>query len=178
VPENGLSDPRRKRFSPYVRCLADKMGLRDWTTCICDNAPSDSECVAENECIYGQKWINIYLGESFFRKSEPYQRQTICHELIHAHIAPMSQFLRSVLDRSEAEAYRVTMEYAVDGMATEWADHLPLPSQVKPPRSQPNMGRQKAVKATKAPEPRPKPKAATPKGTAAPKPGKAPGGAK
>jgi hypothetical protein len=131
-----VTDDARRRVCAYVRCLADEMGLRDWTVHVLDDPPDDRRKVAEADCVYGRKRINISLSDQFFRldseKGPDGQRQTLVHELIHAHLAPMHLLLHRILPDAQWEAYQLPMEYAVDGMAEGWARHLPLPSAVEP----------------------------------------------
>ncbi len=128
-----MTDPRKAAFEPYLRCLADKMGLRDWSVGIAEGVPDNANHTAEAQCRYGRKVLWVFLSEDFLGNSERTQRATLCHELIHAHMAPMHQLLiRELGDGGPFEAYRMLMEYAVDGMAEEWARSLPLPSEVKP----------------------------------------------
>jgi hypothetical protein len=117
-------------MAPYLRHLADEMGLRDWTVFVHSDSPDDNRHMAEADCVYGQKRINVSVADKFFGGDEEDHRKTLVHELIHAHLAPMHHYLHRVLEDSEFEAYQLTMEYAVDGMAEEWAKHLPLPSQI------------------------------------------------
>jgi hypothetical protein len=117
----------RRRLAPYLRALADRMGLRDWTVCLLDAPPDDPNHGAENDCRYGRKRVNVCVNEAFLGQPPEAQRETIVHELVHAHMAPMHLYLHRVLDDHEFEAYRLAMEYAVDGIAEALALHMPLP---------------------------------------------------
>ena len=81
---------------------------------------------------HGRKMLWVRLSESFLDSPPDRQRQTLVHELLHAHTAPMNQLLRDLLDEHHFDAYKLLMEYAVDGVAEEWAKSLPLPSEVRP----------------------------------------------
>lgn len=131
-----MIDPRKTKFGPYLRCLADMMGLRDWTVTVTNEAFDDVNAKADQPS--GRKIHWVSLGEPFLDSPPEEQRQTLVHELIHAHLAPMHHFLcRELGDGAAMEAYRLWMEYAVDGMADEWAKLLPLPAQVRPRKPKP-----------------------------------------
>jgi hypothetical protein len=155
-----MIDERRKRFGPYLRQLADLMGLRDWTVFIHEDPPDDPSLAAEADCRFGLKRINVAVSEKFLKFDPEEQRQTLCHELIHAHLAPMHHYLHRVLKDEQWEGYRIPMEYGVDGMAQEWALHLPLPLWITHPEAEetPAMGRQKVrpAEVEKLPEPKPR----------------------
>lgn len=122
----------RAGFALYVRAMADLMGLRDWTVCVGDDPPAKKHLMAEADCTYGRKYVAIELSDLFLDRPEAEQRATICHELVHAHLAAMHHYLHRTLGDGKWEAYLLTMEYAVDGIAESWAPRLPLPSQVAP----------------------------------------------
>lgn len=104
------------------------MGLRDWTVGIAEGATDDVNHEAEAACTTGQKIIWVYLSEHFLERTPDRQRQTLVHELLHAHTAPMHQFLcRLEIDKGVFAGYDLLMEYMVDGIAEEWAKSLPLP---------------------------------------------------
>jgi hypothetical protein len=127
-------DPRRRAFGPYLRCLADLMGLRDWTVTIDARPTDDRENNAEAATIRGRKQLRVALSEDFLGMPPEEQRATVVHELIHAHGAPMDHMLCGVLDDDARRSYKLLMEYMVDGIADEWAKSLPLPGDVKASR--------------------------------------------
>jgi hypothetical protein len=122
----------RAQFVVYFRALADLMGLRDWTVCVGDDPPDNPHHMANADCAICRKFVTFSLSEKFLSGTEDEQRATACHELIHAHLAPMHNYLYKTLTDNEWEAYQIAMEYAVDGIAQSWASHLPPPSRVVP----------------------------------------------
>jgi hypothetical protein len=161
-------DEQRKQFGSYVRELADLMGLRDWTVHVSPDLPDNPKHGAEADCTFGRKIVSVAFSDAFFRTSRDSQRATVCHELVHAHIAQLHHLLHRILPDPQWEPYYVAMEYAVDAMAESWSVHLPLPP-TSSTKGTP-MGRQKAVKYEMA-EPKPKAKGKG-KGKPAPKKGK------
>ena len=127
-----MTDPRKAAFSPYLRCLADMMELRDWSVRIDNGAPDNANAMAKVDTAYGRKLLWLNLSETFLDSSPEEQRQTLVHELVHAHFASMHHFLCHHLGEGPAfEAYRLAHEYGVDAIAEGWAKTLPLPGEVK-----------------------------------------------
>lgn len=125
-----MKDTRKLAFSSYIRHIANEMGLRDWQIFIANAPPNNSDNLAECDARYGRKIVNIYFSETFLDYEPSRQRQNIVHELLHAHTAFLHHFLRNELNETAFEAYNLALEYAVDGIAEEWARRLPLPEEV------------------------------------------------
>jgi hypothetical protein len=114
-------------WGPYIRRLADAMGLRDWTVGHDGREPYD-DGRASAECVYGRKILWVRLSDDFHADKPERQRQTVVHELIHAHFSAMNRFLREELDDRPFATYRLLAEYGVDALADVIAPHLPLPA--------------------------------------------------
>ena len=127
-----MTDPRKQSFGPYLRALADLMGLRDWTVTLDDQPTDGAGNFAEASTMAGRKHLKVAVSERFLDLPPEEQRSTMVHELIHAHGAAMDHMLCDVLDSDARPAYKLLMEYMVDGIAEEWARSLPLPSEVRP----------------------------------------------
>ena len=125
-----MTDPRRQAFAPYFRQLANLMGLWAWAIAIDDDP--EEEANARAHLTRGRYRVLISLSEGFLRSSPEDQRQTACHELIHAHMAAMHFVVTDAVSTDAEQAYVLAMEYAVDAMATEWAKTMPLPYDGEP----------------------------------------------
>jgi hypothetical protein len=123
-----MTDPRKDSFGPYVRSLADLMGLRDWKVTIGDGGARD-DSAASVWLQGGVKNARIHLSEEFLGYDADRQRQTLVHELVHAHFAASDGMLMDWLDDARYKGYVRIFEYAVDGIAEEWAKFLPLPNE-------------------------------------------------
>lgn len=123
-------DPRKSRFKHYLRDLADLMGLRDWTVSV-HRDPPDDEHQASCHAVYGRKMAQIQLSENFLESVPDRQRQTLVHELMHAHFGPLNHLMRSELTDPGYRAFMLSLEYAIDGIAEEWAKRLPLPPEAE-----------------------------------------------
>jgi hypothetical protein len=119
----------------YVRRLADMVGLCDWRFVVLEEAPADTDAVANVTPVAGRKYAEFRFRPDFFDDGPEERRATVLHELIHCHLAAISEQVRSDLLTHLGQAtYDVfvaaflrQLEYAVDGMAEAWAELLPLP---------------------------------------------------
>jgi len=74
---------RRQQWLPYVRLIADKIALKDWTVQISESQPADRGAMASVNPCEGRKWGTIFLADGHFGESREEQRHTIVHELLH-----------------------------------------------------------------------------------------------
>ena len=116
---------RRAKWLPYVRRLADILALKDWRIDVLDELPSGDGAFASIYPIVGRKWANLRMSEEFLVAPKLDQRQTIAHELVHCHFAPLLRLLEA-RDQYD-DAMRHALEYGVDGLADGIAPLLPLP---------------------------------------------------
>ncbi len=121
----------RLEFYPYVRVLADRLSLRDWTILVKDEAPDDGTALAAAYLPYGRKRVQIYLSEDFLKADEAAQRQTVVHELLHCHFDVLERMVVDTPDMKKAA--RLCLELAVDSLADAIAPLLPLPSAILDP---------------------------------------------
>src|ERR1043166_6218667 len=109
-----MTDPRRQRFLPYVRQLADLMGLKDWDIRIADEGPEDPNHRAEMDCRYGRKLAWIHLADVMLEEEPQEQRQCLVHELIHPHFDGADKLARRMLSDDGFAGFRLSLEYGVD----------------------------------------------------------------
>lgn len=128
----------RKQLHKYVRHMADLIGLRDWTITMGSESPDDPTHGADCDVTYGQKVAKIRFREDWPTMPVEDIRWLAVHELVHVHLWPMEQRmcdLRGVIGVTAYEvtslAFRDALEHAVDGIARELAEHLPLPVKEK-----------------------------------------------
>lgn len=123
-----------KELSVYVRELADLMGLRDWTIQV--EVGGDDLVGYAGRCNvpYGQKFATIRLAPSWAKETWSELRNTCVHELIHCHMMPIRWSINNVQNHLSPSmfdmftgSYTDFEELAVDGIATAWAETLPLP---------------------------------------------------
>lgn len=127
-----MTDPRRQRFAPYLRRLADLLALKDWHVEISDEEADDG-AAATVRWAFGRKQATVWLGAGFLDDSPEEQRHTLAHELIHLHFGPPYDIAVEGLPDGSASAFRRMAEYAVDGMADAIAPLLPLPDEEPAP---------------------------------------------
>lgn len=130
-----MKPKRRRQVGKYLRRLADKLELRDWTVHLMHAEPHNPNHGAAMEATYGQRHVRVWIRSDLFDYSPEEQRQTLVHELVHVHTSAMVAMVRETLPGQMAPgAHEVfereftrQMEHAVDAMAEAVAHHLPLP---------------------------------------------------
>ncbi len=131
----------RKALRSYCRDLADKLELRDWwvSTRVGDVGGSQDRYDgktwgASSESVPGQKHVKLTFDPDCRNWDRRDLRQTVAHELIHAHLAPMVEMTRvdlaPHLGQQAYELYDAAftrhLEFAVDALADAVTEHLPL----------------------------------------------------
>jgi hypothetical protein len=123
----------RNALARYIRWVADAIELRDWTITL-DDEPCDPDYNARVDCSEGRKHATIAFHAKFREMDPEDQRQTIVHELVHAHHAVTWRMVQTDLLRPLGQetygvfvdSYRRAMEYCVDATADALVKHLPL----------------------------------------------------
>jgi hypothetical protein len=132
----------RREFERYVRACADMLELRDWSTRVDWGQPDtpprvDSATMqwnASSESIPGRKAVVLTFPFECRDWDLDELRQTVAHELLHAHVAPMWEMVRVDLHEHMVQAtydvfadgFRRWLEYGVDAMADIAVKNLPL----------------------------------------------------
>lgn len=128
-----MSKRDRKALVHYIRHVADQMQLRDWTVTL-EREPCDEERIGQARCVDGQRHVFISVAANFTDYDAEEQRETIVHELVHAHHewcwrmvqSDLAEPLGKVAYYVFCDAYRRAMELAVDGLSKAIAPHMPL----------------------------------------------------
>lgn len=128
-----LSKRDRRELGRYLRWVANEMNLRDWTTAVGDGY-SEDHLEAEAHCTIGQRHIVITFNEHFRDRDPEDQRETVVHELVHAHTdvcwkmvqADLADALGKPVYYVFCDSYRRAMEYAVDALSKTIAPNMPL----------------------------------------------------
>jgi hypothetical protein len=131
----------------YTRSMADQMGLKDWWLDIIvddeidpgamdfkDGDQMDIVPVATCEPVPGQKKATIIYTAELREERRSEIRSIVCHELVHCHLFPMREFVRTGMpDHLGKQSYEILMfgfdqawEFATDAIARDWARKLPL----------------------------------------------------
>lgn len=121
---------RTTAWTPYVRKIADMIGLRDWDIEVSERKP-DIANAAEVICVSGRRAAIIKLSNYFMTTTRDSQRYLVTHELVHCHFASMHNFLDATLEGPHYTAYNHAYEYGVDATAAALAPFLPLPPRRK-----------------------------------------------
>lgn len=146
-----MDEKRHNELRDYLRWMANEMGLRDWTVTLSRKPCEDEEHQACILCTYGRKRLTVQLGKGFEHLSFEEQRQTFCHELIHAHYSGIEWAYNNLGDQVSGPMFKMVwdsikdaVEFGTDALADVIAPHMPLPKKVKPKK-----------KGKKAPAPKP-----------------------
>jgi hypothetical protein len=134
-----LSPQEQAAIKPYIRTLADRLGLRDWTITLCDE-PADSDAWASIKPIEGRKLAELHLCKDWYTLKPETKRHALVHELIHCTHAGAADMVRLDLPRWMGQAaydvffggWRRQMEYMVDGLAEVLGPLMPDYPAVKP----------------------------------------------
>lgn len=134
----------RKALGGYIRDIADKMELRDWTIDVEHEPCEGYNAVAH--CTYGQRRVSIAFAADFRDYPPAEQRETVVHELIHAHHAVCWHMVQNDLGDALGkpvyyvfcDSYRRAMEYQVDALAKVIARHMPLIEWREPKHGRPS----------------------------------------
>lgn len=131
----------------YTRAMADQMGLRDWWLDIIIEDEIDAGAmdfqngvlmdiipVATCEPVPGQKKATIVYGDEIRNEKLDELRMIVCHELVHCHLFPMREFVRTGMPvHLGKQSYEILMfgfdqawEFATDAIARDWARKMPL----------------------------------------------------
>lgn len=122
----------RKALGEYCRDVADRIELRDWHIDL-SHEPAGDPAWATSECIFGRRRVVLRFCEEFRSLTPDDQRNVVVHELVHCHLAALQSQLERDLerhlglgaDRVFFDSARRNLEYAVDGLASALAKHLP-----------------------------------------------------
>lgn len=126
----------------YVRDVADEMNLRDWTLEV-HVRPQDEldEYQASCAVVHLRSYAIISFLDEWPTWTPGRLRQVTCHELLHCHTEKITTVVVHLRERMSVAAsqlaertYRAALEYAVDDIATAWAETLPLPVKDEPKR--------------------------------------------
>lgn len=127
-----LSKRDRKELGRYLRWVANEMELRDWTVALA-HEPCSADAEGHASCVDGQRHITVSVNEHFRDSPPEDQRETIVHELIHAHHSGCWRMVQT--DLAEAlgkpvyyvfcDSYRRAMELNIDALSKTIAKHMP-----------------------------------------------------
>lgn len=128
-----MNQADRKVLGTYIRDTADRMNLRDWTIVFADD-PCDDHLAGNSNCVNGQRHIEISVAKTFRDHNAKEQRETIVHELVHAHQdmcwkmvqTDLAEPLGKIAYYIFCDAYRRSMEYCTDALAKTIAEQMPL----------------------------------------------------
>ncbi len=124
----------RSQIEPYVRQLADQMGLRDWEIVLKDDVPDSETAHASIWCWYAQRHAELRVAKNWAEFTPELFRKTMVHEVLHCHTRMLFEVIENIQTLLGDPVYQVTSrhhrdaeEVMVDDIAVAWARLLPLP---------------------------------------------------
>jgi hypothetical protein len=111
----------------YVRDLANRLGLRDWTLILTQETPQPGR-IAEIAPVWGRKHAALRLSGEFFDRDGAAQRHTVVHELLHCQFATAQLYAQRVMVPHSYLALELNFECGIDGVADAIAPLFPLPA--------------------------------------------------
>jgi hypothetical protein len=142
----------------YVISMKKMLHLSDWTI-IMQNEPCSSNCLAETDVIPGQHLAKMYLSKTYTKDTPENLRATIIHELLHCHLAPISELSEEILKpladelggsrviKSAINGIEYETERSIDAISEAIAPHFPLPNMPKKKKARKKVvAKKKAVK--------------------------------
>lgn len=128
-----MDQARRDFWLHYLRMLANRMELRDWTVAL-SARPCEDGANAEIDRHRNHKYASISLCVGFDQRSDEDNRLTLVHELIHCHFNDSDALLdeaRWQVDKTWLHLLCKNMgtaeERAISTLANIIAPVLPLP---------------------------------------------------
>lgn len=129
----GMSRKFFNAVKEYLGTIAPMLSLRDWTIKLNKEPADDEDVLAHCHVTDGRRHIQIWLSKDFASEDPSVIRQTLVHELLHAHLdvfmATAQKTLRNPLGQvtySVVEAViRRDTELVVDTLADAVASLLP-----------------------------------------------------
>lgn len=143
-----LTKKQTRLIGDYTRDIFDAVGLRDWFFYLMRDPAEDSdsqlatrndECLASIERTDGAKVAYLRLGRNFLKLEPDQQRHTIVHEALHCHLTDLNSLIQEDLAQHLDEKVHALvcktfirdLEYAIDGIASEFAKAMPLPPRIR-----------------------------------------------
>jgi len=126
----------------YVNTMKRMMHLSDWTV-LMQNEPCSPDCLAETDVITGQHLAKMFLSKTYTKDTPENLRATIIHELLHCHLAPISELSVEILKplaedlggsrviKSAINGIEYETERSIDAISEAIAPYFPLPAMPK-----------------------------------------------
>lgn len=134
-----LSAAQHAHLNAYVREIGDRLRLRDWNISLNHDA-ADGEYAGQSQSTFGRKSLTVWLNPGGVL-NPPEFRQTVVHELLHAHFNEMRDLFYRVYDgeptddvpgvfyRMFKERWEVCLDTVADVIAESFPLMEPLPAE-------------------------------------------------
>ncbi|MEO5929748.1 MAG: hypothetical protein ABIR47_07440 [Candidatus Kapaibacterium sp.] len=129
-----MTEAEYKILDEYMRTIADRLMLRDWTIIVKRDACGENSA-GDMWGLKGRKVAYIRVADDFRTTSEAEQRHTVVHELLHCHFESAWHVIEHDLKSTGAlggplhmmcyESFKRQMEFGVDGVADALDPYMP-----------------------------------------------------
>lgn len=136
VPPTRWTKTNRRQLELYVAELARTLRLADWTVKVSWEVAADSDTEDTLAAMMPEprrKHATLRLGAAFAQRDAREQTRLLCHELVHLHLWPAEELVRSTFallgdgERTVAHlALEQLLEHATDGLADAFGPLVPL----------------------------------------------------
>ena len=131
-----MNDAQHAALQTYVRAIADQLLLRDWEIIVSrDHTDGDDPALADIAVLAVEDYATVRVNVGFFVQTPTRQRETVIHELIHAHTDRVKRVWNQINEQVKDndlltfgwELQRRELEILVQKLARILAPTLPLP---------------------------------------------------
>lgn len=128
-----MTDEQHAHLSRYVRDVADALRLRDLDILLMRDRPEES-FRGQSQGVYGQPEIKVWIDPGL-AIDRGLMRETVIHELLHAHFNPMRDLFLHVYNGEPTgedvpavfyRSFKERWEFCLDTTARIVAPFLPL----------------------------------------------------
>lgn len=129
-----MTTEQHRALVQYVNECACLLELHDWRFRVHREPPRDASSNAAFNAGPRRRCASLWFSDGFMRDDPENQRQTVAHELLHAHLNGVRHMVAGVEDHMSRavydvwdDAFNTIFESAVDAIAYAIAPRLPLP---------------------------------------------------
>lgn len=121
--ESPHSEETLRAIAGWLRRAADLLGLRDWDVRASKKIPA-GDAIAETFIRDSAPEAIVAISPTFFEWSEADRRKTLVHELLHAHIHPITKFARDAVEGELGHTAEAIVEQAINELEEQTCDRL------------------------------------------------------
>lgn len=118
-----LSEEEAGRLAAWIRAAADQLGLRDWRFEV-SRHPCERESIASSFVQDRSDELWVAVEPEFFQADERRRRQTLTHELLHAHFYRVTRIAEKLIERELGNRTEAVIMAAIHEVEEQTIDRL------------------------------------------------------